>query len=116
MNPSPIVPLPSGSLVKGTIGSLAIRSQCRGHVWRISEPYPSNWSSGSGWVQVGTCLVCEHITVPMDIEWWQEPAGPGDIAGTAQAVLKEMGRLRMVYENLTASMSAGNVQDMRNFE
>lgn len=110
--------MPAGSLVKGTIGTLAIRSQCRGHVWRITQAVPSTWTTGSGWSQAGTCLVCEYTTLPMDSEWWQETAGPGDIANTAQAVLKEMGRLRLVYENLTASMSASGIQTvgMANFE
>jgi hypothetical protein len=116
--PRAIVPLAAGTLVKGIIGDLAIRSQCRGHVWRTTEAFPSNWSSGSGWVQAATCLVCEYTTAPMDAEWWQELASPGDVAGAAQAVLKEMGRLRLVYENLTASMSAGQVQTVgdMNFE
>lgn len=118
MSPDPLVPLPSGSLVKGTIGTLCIRSQCRGHVWRVTEAVPVTWTTGSGWVQAATCLVCEYTTLPMDAEWWQEPASPGDVANAAQAVLKEMGRLRLAYENLTATMSAGQVQTVgtMNFE
>lgn len=56
--------------------------------------------------------------MPMDIEWWQERATQADIMKAAQGVLTEMGRLRKVYEDLTARLSAGNVQDigMQNFE
>jgi hypothetical protein len=113
----PIAPLPAGTVVKGTIGDLSI-GHCKGHLWQISEPYPSNWSTGSGWVQAGTCLVCEYTTAPMDCEWWQEPATQADIARTAQVVLVEKGRLLKVYENLVARLSAGQVQDagMLNFE
>lgn len=112
-----IASLPAGTLVRGTIGTLPL-GHCKGHIWQVGEPYPSNWSTGSGWVQPGTCLVCEYTTVPLDIEWWQERATQADIMKAAQGVLTEMGRLRKVYEDLTARLSAGNVQDigMQNFE
>ena len=115
--PPSIVPLPAGSLVKGTIGDLSI-GHCKGHIWQIGEAITSTWSTGSGWLQAGRCLVCEYITLPLDIEWWQEPADQADIAKTAQAVLVEKGRLLKVYENLIARLSAGQVQDigMQNFE
>lgn len=92
--------------------------RCKGHIWQIGPEVPSNWSSGSGWLQAATCLVCEWTTMPMDIEWWQERATQADIMKAAQGVLTEMGRLRKVYEDLTARLSAGNVQDigMQNFE
>jgi hypothetical protein len=104
-------------LVKGTIGDLSI-GHCKGHIWQLSAEVPSNWSTGSGWLQSGTCLVCEYTTAPLDCEWWQEQATMADIMKTAQGVQTEMGRLRKVYESLTARFFAGNVQDtgMRNFE
>jgi hypothetical protein len=110
-------PLPAGSLVKGTIGDLSI-GHCRHHLWQIGQAVPSTWTTGSGWLQPATCLVCEYTTAPMDCEWWQEPATQADIARTAQGVLTEMGRLRKVYESLTARLSGGQVQDMgmANFE
>lgn len=112
-----LVPFPAGSLVKGTIGDLSI-GHCRHHLWQLGAAYPSNWSEGSGYVQPGTCLVCEYTTMPMDCEWWQEGVTQADIMKTAQGVLEEMGRLRKVYENLTARLQAGNVQTagMLNFE
>jgi hypothetical protein len=112
-----LVPFPAGALVRGTIGTLSI-GHCKGHIWQLGAASPSNWSTGSGWVQPGTCLVCEYTTAPMDCEWWQEPVMDGDIAKTAQGVLEEMGRLRKVYENLTARLSAGNVSnfEMMNFD
>jgi hypothetical protein len=115
--PRAIVPLAAGTLVKGTIGDLSL-GPCKGHIWQIGAAIPSTWSTGSGWLQAGTCLVCEYTTLPLDVEWWQEQADQADIARTAQGVLTEMGRLRKVYENLTARLSAGQVQDvgMMNFE
>jgi hypothetical protein len=110
-------PLPAGSLVTGTIRLFAIRSQCRGHIWQIGQAVPSNWSTGSGFVQPGTCLVCNYTTAPMDAEWWQELATPLDIIGCATAVMAEITRLRKVYDSLHALARAGVADDgMMNFE
>jgi hypothetical protein len=114
-------PLPAGSLVTGTIKrvGLVIRPQCKGHIWSLGPAIESNWSTGSGWVQPATCLICEYTTAPMDCEWWQEPADLSDIAHAAQLVTIERGRLGKVYENLVARMSGGQVQTyagMANFD
>jgi hypothetical protein len=112
-------PLPAGSLVTGTIGTLVIRSQCRGHIWRISEPVASNWSSGSGWLQAGTCLVCEYTTAPMDCEWWQQPATIMDVANCAAGLSTEIARLHKVWENLLTYVKSGSMEPvtgMLNFE
>lgn len=109
-----VVPLPSGSLVKGTIvtenGPLFIRSSCKAHVFRVGQAVPSGRVLGSGWVQPATCLVCEDTTAPMDAEWFQEVASQVDVAHAAQVAHDEMMRLGRVYEGLTARLQAGQVQ------
>jgi hypothetical protein len=84
----------------------------------VGAATPSNWSSGSGWLQVGTCLVCEYTTAPMDCEWWQEKATVEDLAKANQLVVAEMGRLRKVHEVLV-ELSVGDQGEemgMMNFE